>query len=566
MRRPSLLLPLVFLAAPLPALAQDSDLDGVQDAVDAFPCQAGAAAAAFWPAEHAHGMIVFEDQWPRSGDLDFNDAVLAINAELRSVAGGDVRLVRLTIDPLALGGTFDNGLGLHLPVPRASVRSVRRSIAGGPGELLAVSETDAELTVRLGGLRDLFGGQAGTINSDALTARQRGAVMVVELELAPGVQLSAADAPFDLFIFRMERPELEIHLPQFSGTSMMDRSLFGTSDDRSTASRSYVDGRGLPFALVMPELALYAREATDISRLFPGIITFAASGGTSGADFYSNGVEASFAYADSLGQPMLGPSAITSAPADRSCIPVCAASAGNCDGAPANGCETNLLSSNENCGACGHRCDAAMVCSSGMCLPPICDPASGNCDGLGINGCETNLQTSRTSCGSCGNVCPSGTSCYSGRCTATCGDARQLTFPFAAGCANIVPTGTFAASSSWTGVGPQYAGDGSLCSTWNAGGYAPAWWRVDFGGTRFIRGVTLVPNTSPSPASVNHVIETSLDGVTYTPRINMVQTVSSQGMYSFDFGSSVSARYLRVRSVSSPSWISWYEIAAFTCP
>src|SRR5687767_8818257 len=109
----ALLFTTLFLALPLAAHAQDNDSDGTPDATDVFPCDASASAAAYFPAQNAHALLLVEDQWPRSGDLDFNDVVLAHNTELRFDTSGNTRFIRLTIEPLALGGTFDNGLAIR---------------------------------------------------------------------------------------------------------------------------------------------------------------------------------------------------------------------------------------------------------------------------------------------------------------------------------------------------------------------------------------------------------------------------------------------------------------------
>ncbi len=49
-------------------------------------------------------------------------------------------------------------------------------------------------------------------------------------------------------------------------------------------------------------------------------------------------------------------------------ISSCAVGLGNCDGMAANGCETPITT-NLNCGTCGHACGAGTSCVSGLCLP-----------------------------------------------------------------------------------------------------------------------------------------------------------------------------------------------------
>jgi alpha-tubulin suppressor-like RCC1 family protein len=46
---------------------------------------------------------------------------------------------------------------------------------------------------------------------------------------------------------------------------------------------------------------------------------------------------------------------------------VCPVDFADCDGDPSNGCETDLASSRESCGACDHRCDEDLFCGAGVC-------------------------------------------------------------------------------------------------------------------------------------------------------------------------------------------------------
>jgi alpha-tubulin suppressor-like RCC1 family protein len=48
---------------------------------------------------------------------------------------------------------------------------------------------------------------------------------------------------------------------------------------------------------------------------------------------------------------------------------VCPVDFADCDGDPSNGCEVDLASSRESCGACDHRCDEDLFCGAGVCRP-----------------------------------------------------------------------------------------------------------------------------------------------------------------------------------------------------
>ena len=97
----------------------------------------------------------------------------------------------------------------------------------------------------------------------------------------------------------------------------------------------------------------------------------------------------------------------------------CTAGFGDCDGNASNGCETNLLTSVNNCGACGRACsapNAVSSCSAGACAIASCNAGFADCDRNAANGCEINISTDRANCGACGRACNAGQSCSAGTC------------------------------------------------------------------------------------------------------------------------------------------------------
>ena len=96
----------------------------------------------------------------------------------------------------------------------------------------------------------------------------------------------------------------------------------------------------------------------------------------------------------------------------------------NCDHEPRNGCEVDLSSSYQNCGACSASCEdavrnmprtASAECNAGRCVVKECKDGYADCDGAASNGCEKAL--SAAACGRC-DGCPGQTTCNqtTGRC------------------------------------------------------------------------------------------------------------------------------------------------------
>ncbi|MBX3188913.1 MAG: hypothetical protein KF819_17975 [Labilithrix sp.] len=153
--------------------------------------------------------------------------------------------------------------------------------------------------------------------------------------------------------------------------------------------------------------------------------------------------------------------------AASACSLQCAPGFGDCnDLFCQDGCEIDLLSNHDNCGACGNKCEPAQECVRGACICPtgttrcgdscvdlsndvrncggcnyrcpgpsgrlsgggptcvdgecgyVCYPGYADCDGHPGNGCEAHLDSDPRHCGSCENKCniTAGQPCVLGVC------------------------------------------------------------------------------------------------------------------------------------------------------
>jgi len=100
----------------------------------------------------------------------------------------------------------------------------------------------------------------------------------------------------------------------------------------------------------------------------------------------------------------------------------CDAGFADCDGDPANGCETSTRTPT-HCGACRQVCapaNAAPTCADGTCRILSCNGTFADCDRDVANGCEVDLASDRAHCGACGRPCAAGMLCSARTCTTTC--------------------------------------------------------------------------------------------------------------------------------------------------
>jgi hypothetical protein len=107
----------------------------------------------------------------------------------------------------------------------------------------------------------------------------------------------------------------------------------------------------------------------------------------------------------------------------------CEGSMHECDGDPANGCETDWANDGGNCGACGNSCHPESgggygYCDNGACVLS-CSEDFVDCDDTLKNGCETYTTRDDQNCGGCGIVCAteepnSESHCADGMCGNSC--------------------------------------------------------------------------------------------------------------------------------------------------
>ncbi len=105
------------------------------------------------------------------------------------------------------------------------------------------------------------------------------------------------------------------------------------------------------------------------------------------------------------------------------CAYICAPDFADCDGdltnATTDGCEADLRTDSNDCGACGNVCAAsgtphsAGTCASGQCSDG-CQVGFADCDHSADDGCEVELASDPKNCGECGAQCSS--TCTNGLC------------------------------------------------------------------------------------------------------------------------------------------------------
>lgn len=348
----------------------DSDGDTVHDNGDVEPCDPRVSARTYAPAYGTWGMMLFEDNWPSKGDFDFNDLVLGYNETLDFDSTATLRGVRFELRVMAVGAKYNNGLAVRVPnLAKSSVTFTSLTVDGvGQNVVLRASESEAVITVAPD-MHALFGEAVARphINTDPNLPAHPYVDIVLELHFDGTSNVSASDAPFDIFLFNNTRGT-EVHRPAYRGTSTLGSNHISSNDDGTTASRAFVTKNGIPFALEFGEQVLYPKEDVSIDSLFPAIVQFGNSNGTQAVDFFRNPVSG----------PEYGnvsPGSLSAAAAvDVSCF---APNPGVCGAAQGNGTltapTTNLCSRGTASVASSSGGLHRWTCSGNYSTPTACD-------------------------------------------------------------------------------------------------------------------------------------------------------------------------------------------------
>lgn len=255
-------------------------------------CPAGitvpVTALAYAPAQGSNGTMLFEDLWPSIGDDDFNDQAIAYNYEIALDSHGDVAAIKATYNFLAAGASIRNGAYLHLPgVASNAASSITRAINGGATATLAPIAGESDLVVAIAtDTKALFGPGNGFVNTDPTLRTSSAPAVSILITFATPVALSPGLAPFDLFIARTGNFGWQIHRPEYAGTAAMTTALFNHQDDASKPGEHFITAGGIPFALTTPDLVVWPVEKAPIDTLYPQLVTFGATGGTSDKFWY----------------------------------------------------------------------------------------------------------------------------------------------------------------------------------------------------------------------------------------------------------------------------------------
>jgi len=130
--------------------------------------------------------------------------------------------------------------------------------------------------------------------------------------------------------------------------------------------------------------------------------------------------------------------------------------------------------------------------------------------------------------------------------------------PGRAGRLNLAWNATFRASRSYEELVPAHAAD-AFMTPWNSGGEAPQWIEIDLGRAERVREIRLVVSQTPEGLT-RHQIWVGQDTASYRLQMEIARRTRDRQVLAVPVTDPTPVRFIKVVTVSSPSWVGWREI------
>ena len=272
----------------------DTDGDGVADVYDAYPYDAKRAFDNYYPSA-GYGTYLFEDNWPGTGDYDFNDLVIGYRYNTITNAANQVVELKATLVANASGASFQNAFGFQLDgLSPQLVTSVAGTDTKAASWLsLSTNGTEAKQTYANVIVVDNVSRVLPTSNGNPIVNTILGATYVkpdtinVTITFAEG-KVSPSDIAINPYLIINQNRARELHMANKAPTNAANPSYFGANDDKSipTSGIYYVNINNLPWALDVPASIPYPIEGVNVTAAYLNLSNWAQSSGTKFTDWY----------------------------------------------------------------------------------------------------------------------------------------------------------------------------------------------------------------------------------------------------------------------------------------
>jgi len=276
----------------------DSDDDGCNDDEDDYPTDPDRCTDNYFPA-NGYGTLAYEDLWPGKGDYDFNDLVL--DYEFKIVTNGQNYVVEMfgTFIIKAFGASYENGFGFQLesPIDPEDLTVSGYSLTENYITLLSngteSGQTKPVIIVYDNAYNQM---QWPGIGIGVNTEQDMPYITPDTLRLTVGFPAETYTyqdlniSGFNPFIIVNQDRGVEVHLPDYLPTDLVNQTLFGTMEDYSNPAQGvyYKTDNNLPWAIHIYETFSYPIEKQLVTLAHLKFAEWAVSGGVLFPDWYKN--------------------------------------------------------------------------------------------------------------------------------------------------------------------------------------------------------------------------------------------------------------------------------------
>ncbi len=262
-----------------PEQIADADGDGIPDEDDAYPEDPTRATIVRFPSDGGVYTVAFEDLYPRQGDADFNDYVLALSYEADLTAAGDVPSLRGEYTHRARGAGYRHELRLTLAGFTDAELVLERFAADATGPDAVPEFERRETLPQFEGVTMLPASNTTIARSNTRRGQSYAVGKRARFAVPPATPVPLAalgSMPFDLHLIVLNTGH-EIHF--------LGRYFEDDGSDR------YLDRAGFPWALLLPGDWRWPLERQDIRPAYPLFQDWYASGGEINPEWYASAID-----------------------------------------------------------------------------------------------------------------------------------------------------------------------------------------------------------------------------------------------------------------------------------
>lgn len=259
------------------------------------------------PTEQYVGTLAYEDLWPGKGDYDFNDLVIGYSFDITKDNEENVENIEATFVIKAYGASLHNGFAFTLPnVEPSDIESVTgydiasSSVFNINSNGLEAGQSKATIIV-FDDVRRVMPKTTGGTGVNTMEEHDfiNPVTMTLNITFVDGaITYSQLDiGNFNPFIVvntvtdeSLGMRGLEIHLPNYEPSDLMDDTYFGTHGDASQPGigKYFVTENNLPWAVNIAEDFDWVIELQDITGAYLHFIEWAETGGNNYDNWYQD--------------------------------------------------------------------------------------------------------------------------------------------------------------------------------------------------------------------------------------------------------------------------------------